>query len=60
MPKPNRRNLTVIITNDQNEALRDWARKEERSISFIARKILQRAIDQHIVETQQPKAIAIK
>ncbi len=43
MDKPT--NLVVVVPEELKEGLREWAKEEDRTLSYIARRALQRELE---------------
>ncbi|MCU0545742.1 MAG: CopG family transcriptional regulator [Oscillatoriaceae cyanobacterium Prado104] len=53
MPPKNLKRVTTYVNPEIAKALEEWAEKDERSVSWLAAKLLEKAVRDY--QKQQPK-----
>lgn len=53
MPPKNLRRVTTYVPPEIAKALEEWAEKDERSVSWLAGKLIEKGVQEHQSQEQQ-------
>ncbi|MGB6169379.1 MAG: hypothetical protein WBF52_17480 [Geitlerinemataceae cyanobacterium] len=54
VPPKNLKRITSYVLPELAEALEEWAKEEERSVSWLASKLIEKGVREH--QSQQPES----
>jgi hypothetical protein len=55
VPTKNLKRITTYVIPEIAQALEEWAKQEDRSVSWLAGKLIEKGIQEHHAQQQQSK-----